>query len=312
MKSYALGIVIAACILSISPRVLAGEDEIYPTAVMPFNEQGSSVKGYGAKITEIVYALLFENPNLYLVDRNDINHIFQEQELNLSGMVNQTQMTQVGQMAGAKIIITGSTFQMDESFLIIAKVIGTETSRVFGAKVKGKASDDLFPMVEALVSDISKVITTKSKQLVAPPAHSEERVAALNTRLGAAKRPIVSVTVQERHLGQMTIDPAAQSEMSLILEQTGFKVVDQEKSKNAAIIIKGEGFSEYATSVGKLICVKARVEMKAIDASTGAIIASDRQTTVEIDLAERIAGKKALQDAAALIAERMLPKLVNL
>jgi hypothetical protein len=40
-------------------------------------------------------------------------------------------------------------------------------------------------------------------------------------------------------------------------------------------------------------------------------VAIDRQTDVEVDLTEQIAGKKALQKAAATIAERMLPKLVT-
>jgi hypothetical protein len=62
---------------------------------------------------------------------------------------------------------------------------------------------------------------------------------------------------------------------------------------------------------GNLVSVKARLEVKAIDLATDKIIAIDRQVAVEVDLTEQIAGKKALQKAAAMIAERMLPKLVQ-
>ena len=41
------------------------------------------------------------------------------------------------------------------------------------------------------------------------------------------------------------------------------------------------------------------------------MLATDRQTAVVVDLTEQIAGKAALQKAAAEIAERMLPKLVT-
>ena len=46
-------------------------------------------------------------------------------------------------------------------------------------------------------------------------------------------------------------------------------------------------------------------------ADSGEIIAIDRQTSVAVGLTERIAGKSALQSAAALIAERLLPKIVK-
>jgi hypothetical protein len=43
----------------------------------------------------------------------------------------------------------------------------------------------------------------------------------------------------------------------------------------------------------------------------GRVLAVDRQVAVEVDLTEEVAGKSALQDAAADIAERLLPKIVQ-
>ena len=40
-------------------------------------------------------------------------------------------------------------------------------------------------------------------------------------------------------------------------------------------------------------------------------MAVDRQTTVAVDLTEQIAAKNALQEAGAVLAERLLPKLVT-
>lgn len=95
--------------------------------------------------------------------------------------------------------------------------------------------------------------------------------------------------------------------------EAGFAVIDPDSGnkKDADIIIKGEGFSEFAMRRGNIVSVKARVEIKAVDTKTEEVIAIDRQTAIEVDLTEQIAGKKALQEAAAQIAERMLPKLVK-
>ena len=72
-----------------------------------------------------------------------------------------------------------------------------------------------------------------------------------------------------------------------------------------------EGISELAARHGNLISVKARVELKAVDRMTDKVLVADRQAAIVVDLAEQIAGKSALQEAAAALAERILPKLVK-
>jgi ribosomal protein L14 len=60
-----------------------------------------------------------------------------------------------------------------------------------------------------------------------------------------------------------------------------------------------------------MVSVRARVEVKVVDRKTGRVIAVDRQTALVVDLSEQVAGKAALQAAAADLAERLLPKIVT-
>ena len=76
-------------------------------------------------------------------------------------------------------------------------------------------------------------------------------------------------------------------------------------------MLTGEGVSEFAARHGNLVTVKARLEVKAVERKTDRILAVDRQTAVAVDLSEQLAGKAALQEAAAVLAERVLPKLVR-
>ena len=319
MRTCMLGGLLVGVLLGTAALAAAAQDKkdkvrpVYPAAVLPFQERGAEVKDYGGKVTQVLFANLAASPDLYLVEREDLQKTLEELKLNLSGLVKPDQAMQVGQLTGAKILVTGSVFQIDKSVYIVAKVIGTETSRVLGASVKGKVGGDLGSLADELAGEIAKTIAKRADQLVAKPLSREDRIAALKKRIGAGKLPVVQVSVTERHVAaaRPPIDPAAETELTLMLTETGFKVIDAEGGSRAKadVLVKGEGFSEFAGRIGELISVKARLEVKAIDAATDAVVAIDRQTAVCVDLTEQLAGKSALQEAAAQIAERMLPKL---
>jgi len=205
---------------------------------------------------------------------------------------------------------------------------------VVGASVKGNVRDDLGKLVDELSKEVSKTVANRADDLVAKPISREDRIAAMKKKLGAGKLPSVLVEIAEQHSGgvpsvviarsevvvigrvggQFTIDPAAETEVTLFCKESGFTVIDPKegRKKDADILIQGEAISERAVQHGNLISIKARIEVKAIDQATGKIVAIDRQTTVAVDLTEQIAAKSALQEAGAAVAERMLPKIVGL
>jgi hypothetical protein len=248
-----------------------------------------------------------------LVDREDLKKLVEEQELSLSGIVDPATANKVGHLTGAKILCTGSILQSDKTVYIVAKLIGVETGRVLGASVKGIAMEKLDVMVAQLAEQISELLSKRADQLLPKFVSRGDRLAATKEKFPKGKRPVVFIAVNERHIGQPAIDPAVQTELSLWCKELGFDVLDSETAarSQADIVISGEGFSELAGRVGNLTSVKARVELKAVDRATSRVIAIDREVALNVDLTEQIAGKKALQDAAVALAERVLPKLIG-
>jgi TolB-like protein len=285
----------------------------YPIAILPFQERGKEVQGMGGQASDILFAELSADPALYLVERQELGKILTEAQLNLSGIVDPKKAIEIGHLTGARLIVTGSVFQVDRTVYLVAKIIGTETSRVLGASAKGSVADGVGALATKLGADVIAVIKAKSDSLVAPRVTKVDRVAALKTKLDDTPRPTVLISVIERHVGQKSFDPAAQTEFTIFCRESGFTVIDSKQgtAQQADVLIQGEGTSEFAVRHGNLISVKARLEVKAVDRGTGKVIAVDRQTNVAVDLSEQMAAKEALQRAAADIAERLLPKLVS-
>jgi TolB-like protein len=305
---------LAACCLALWPQDTAAQKKpptVYPAAVLPFQERGAEVKGLGSQMTDLLFVQLVADPELYLVERDELTKVLEELELNLSGLVNPAQALDVGHLTGAKILITGSVLQAGGHLYVIAKIIGTETSRVLGASVKGRPDDDLDRLARELATEVANTVKSRAADLVAKPVTRTDRLEMLREKLGKGPRPTVAIQVTERHVGQRTIDPAAETELTLFCRELGFPVVDgaQGDRGQADVLLTGEGFSEFAARHGQLISVRARLELKAVERRTGRVLAIGRQTTVAVDLTEQIAGKTALQEAAAELAPRILPQL---
>lgn len=313
--SCAKSAIIAAMLFSAGSSLVAADPPVVlpPLAVIPFSERGAGVTGYGNKISDFLLTSLAENPDLVVVDRTDLKNVLDEQKLNLSGLVKADEALQVGRLTGAKILISGSVVELDSTLVLSARLTGTETGRLVAASVKGKSSDDLADLAAQLAEKVLSTVSKRSEELLAKPVPQEDRLEALKKAVGEKVLPKIWVQVSERHIGQATIDPAAETEIILLLKEVGFTVIDRKNGnrKEADVFVEGEAFSEFATRHGDLTSVKARVEIKSVDRKSGEILTTDRQTEIAVDLSEQIAGKSALQKAALEIGNRLIPKIMR-
>lgn len=300
----------ATFILGFGLNLRADTQDIHTVAVFDFESRDEAVHDLGPKVATLINASLSADPQIITVERAELDKVLGEQELGLSGTVSRDTAAKVGQLTGAQVLVTGRVFRVGEELILVAKIIGTETSRVYGELVKGGNATPVTDLSSELAKKIAATISDKADTLVANVKTPEERIAALRKTLGTAHRPTVAVRIGERHFGQLVIDPAAETELGLVLQQCGFTLLNDKSKERADIEITGDAFSAYGLRKGNLISCKARVEIKA-QTRTGDVLAIDRQTAVAVDIAEQTAAKTALQSAALDISERLLPKLVK-
>lgn len=207
--------------------------------------------------------------------------------------------------------MTGRAFRAGDELVLVAKVIGTETSRVYGELVKGGKDRPLTQAEEELGDKLARTIAAHTDTLIARvPVHAD-RLEELKKSIKTPRRPTVSVSIMETHFGTPAVDPAAQTELALLLSDLGCPILDGKSAGPPDLVFVGEAFSEMGIRRAGLVSCKARLELTVRDRTTGRIIATDRQTAVAVDISEHIAAKRALSEAAAELALRVIPKALN-
>ena len=297
--------------LAVGLTTASAANDVLTVAVFDFESKDEAVRDLGPKIATLINAHLSAEPRLITVERAELDKVLGEHELGLSGTVAADSAAKVGQLTGAKVLVTGRVFKADKNLIIVAKVIGTETSRVYGEMVQGADADALTELSGELAKKISKAVIDKGDTLVAKVESRAERIAKFKQALAGKTLPAVSVKIAERHFGQPVIDPAAETELGKVLQECGFTLVDDKSKQKGDIEITGEAFSALGMRKGNLISCKARIELKAHDLEQRKLLVTDSQTSVAVDIAEHTAAKAALESAALDLAERLLPRLAR-
>ena len=164
-------------------------------AVFDFATAEASLREAGPKITALVTADLSADPHLALVERTELSKTLQEQALGLSGNITADAAAKVGQMTGAKVLVAGHAFEMEDHLVLTANIIGTDTSRLYVAKVEGSPAE-MGRLASNLAQKIVQTITEQSANLTVEMESREERIAQVLKNVKGDKRPVVLVDHQ--------------------------------------------------------------------------------------------------------------------
>ncbi|MBU0482950.1 MAG: ankyrin repeat domain-containing protein [Proteobacteria bacterium] len=100
-------------------------------AVIEFTDLNGNVSGLGKFLAEELTTKLFASGSFQVVERRLIEKILQEQQLSMSGIIDEETVIKVGSLLGVDFIATGTTADLGSSIKINARIISVEKGVVF-------------------------------------------------------------------------------------------------------------------------------------------------------------------------------------
>ncbi len=118
-------------------------------AVIEFSDIQGNVTNLGRYLAEELTTRLYLTGKFEVVERQLLNKILQEHQLSLSGMIDENSAVELGKILGVDAVATGSITDLGTSVKVNARLISTESGKVFSvASVRIFKDDTIRELLE--------------------------------------------------------------------------------------------------------------------------------------------------------------------
>ena len=170
-RTIALAAAATAAVLGSTPTSVRGQDE--PTvAVMDFSsfmmgEGGASVN-LGKAISAMLVTEFSSRDGLRIIERQQLNDLIREQDLALSGRIDDAAAIEVGKMLGVQYVLLGQVTSIVDNLRMDIRAVDVETSVVVAVMKKSDLTTELFAVVVGLADEFGEALN------LVPPSQRTE------------------------------------------------------------------------------------------------------------------------------------------
>ena len=129
------------------------------TAVVEFQEKGSlGIQDAGAIVAEWMSSSLYKTQVFDIYARGVLlQRVLEEQELGLTGALDEQTTAKIGKLYGVEAIVTGTVSKFGSTISVVAKLIDTETAKVIASSDVKTTSVDAIPgAMDRLARELAK------------------------------------------------------------------------------------------------------------------------------------------------------------
>ena len=114
-------------------------------------------KQIGEIIAEWLITSLANTGRFEVVERAQLQKVLHEQQLGVSGMINQETAAKMGELLGVKVIVSGSVIQIGNTYDVNARLISVQDGSIIKAeRIRGMGLDGIERLMDSLADSFKK------------------------------------------------------------------------------------------------------------------------------------------------------------
>jgi TolB-like protein len=167
-----LTVAVAAAGLGAGPTSAHAQGDVPRVAVLDFSsfmmgEGGASVN-LGKAISAMLVTEFSGREGLQVVERQQLNALLDEQDLGVSGRLNEEDAVEIGRLLGVQYVLLGQVTSIVDQLRMDIRAVDVETSEIVTVLKKSDRTSELFAVVVQLADDFSAELN------LAPPSQRPE------------------------------------------------------------------------------------------------------------------------------------------
>ncbi len=162
MRARSVVMVLSLVVPALLGAQQRGQDTRPGIAVLPFNNGGSYGQGkedfdaLERGIAGMMISELSANSAARVVEREQIQHLLDEQNLGAQGRVDAATAAKIGKLVGARYMVMGTFVDFYGDFRVDVRLINTETSEVVKTESERMQRDHLFDIIRNIAARLMK------------------------------------------------------------------------------------------------------------------------------------------------------------
>jgi TolB-like protein len=152
----------AVCVLgSVAVRAVPAHAQDLPTvAVLDFTSfmmgDGGAAVNLGKAITAMLVTEFSNRDGIQVIERAQLNDMLREQDLVLSGRVDESSAIEIGKMLGAQYVLLGQASSIVDNLRMDIRAVDVETSEIVAVLKKSDRTSELLSVVVALADEFGQ------------------------------------------------------------------------------------------------------------------------------------------------------------